>query len=72
MTTYTTSTFGNGREHDFLFEHNLGSEDIDVVAYENNGQLVMLNSTPVTRDAVRVTFWGAPRRGELTLEVRAL
>lgn len=68
----THTNFGNGRDHDFEFQHNLGTENVDVIGYEQSGQQVLLNAIPVTDQSVRVTFWAAPKSGDMTVEVRAL
>jgi hypothetical protein len=69
MRTYTTYHIGDGHNTEYTVNHNLGSTNVMVSAYEDDGQYVMLHAEPITDNSVRIKFWSAPDGGDLTLEI---
>lgn len=67
--TKATHVVGNGVSTTYRVTHLLGTENISVGAYDKTGQYVLINTTPVTKDAVDVEFMVAPKEGEYTIEV---
>jgi len=64
-----TQVVGNGISTKYAVAHLFGTEDVQVGAYDQNNQYVLIYSQPVTKDVVEVEFMYAPQPGEYTIEV---
>jgi hypothetical protein len=69
MTMRKTQVVGNGISTKYAVAHLFGTEDVQVGAYDQNNQYVLIYSQPVTKDVVEVEFMYAPQPGEYTIEV---
>jgi hypothetical protein len=69
MTMRKTQVVGNGISTKYSVAHLFGTEDVQVGAYDQNNQYVLIFSNTVTKDVVEVEFLHAPRPGEYTIEV---
>lgn len=69
MTMTKTQVVGNGISTTYAVAHLLGTEEVNVGAYDQTGQYTLIHSTPVTKDVVEVEFMYAPQPGEYTIEV---
>lgn len=64
-----TTTVGNGVSTQYTVAHLLGTKDIEVYAYDQSGQMTLIDYESSTFDAVKVNFMYAPKPGEFTVEV---
>lgn len=69
MKTYVDKTIGNGISTSFAVAHCLGTENVDVSAYDQHGQLTLIDVEVTTKDTVRVNFLFPPKPGEYKVEV---
>ena len=64
-----TQVVCNGVSTKYAVAHLLGTEEVNVGAYDQSGQYTLINTTPVTKDVVEVEFMYPPQPGEYTIDV---
>jgi len=60
---------GNGTSTKYAVAHLFGTDNVDVCAYNKDGQYTLINFTNRSKDVVEVEFMYAPQPGEYTIEV---
>lgn len=67
--TISKTTVGNGVSLEYKIAHCLDTLDVNVSAYEQNGQYVLIDYEIINKDVVSVQFLIPPQPGEMIVEV---